>query len=146
MSLKLNILIQFGLAIILAVIIISLTNLLKTLPIDFGTILTLFYILVVFGQILFYFLTSYCTFLYTIINFILNFIVWVAQQVHLEKTFHDSCLYENEKYSFVIFILSGFLWAFNKIMIDKILKFMKVDLLDTNIIDQVFVKKKYLML
>lgn len=140
MSLKLNMLIQFGLAIIIVVVIISLTSLLKTLPIDFGTILTLFYLLVVFGQILFYFFTTYCTFIYTIIHFILNFIFWVAQQVQLEKIFQDSFLYENEKYSFIIFIFSGFLWAFNKVIIDKILKFMKFDLFDSNIIDKVFFK------
>ena len=47
----------------------------------------MFYILIVLSQVFFYLLTTYTNIWLTILSFILNFVLWVAEQVNLEAEF-----------------------------------------------------------
>ncbi len=111
--------IHFGLAIAFAISTAALTDLTTFLPIDIGWhFLTVLYILIVLGQIIFYFLTTYTNNWLTILSFILNFVLWVAEQVNLESFFQDTFFYQGKNMRYAVIILGGLLWAINKLFID----------------------------
>ncbi len=112
-------LIHFGIAIVFAVMTAALTDLTTPLPIDIGWhFLTVLYVLILLGLIAFYFLMTFTNFWLTILSFILNFILWVAEQVNFEKLFHDTFFYHNNKFRYGVIVLGGLLWAINKLIID----------------------------
>ena len=82
--------------------------------------LTVMYITVFTLQITFYYLTTNFKFGWTVLSFILNFILWTFEQVIIEKTFHDSIIYNGENWELGVYILGGLLWVTNKILIDKL--------------------------
>ena len=86
--------------------------------------LTALYILIGLAQILYYFLTTYLNISMTVISFIANFILWVAEQVNLEKIFSESFFYK--ELGFAVVLLGGVLWGINKIILDYIFFRMKV--------------------
>ena len=108
---------------------------LLTIPIFEGTMLvlpdigwhflTVFYITVFIMQITFYYLTTNFKFGWTILSFILNFLLWTFEQVIIEKTFHDSFIYKGENEKVGALILGGLLWVTNKILIDQLFNFNK---------------------
>ncbi len=125
--------IHFGIAIAFAVLTGALTDLTTFLPIDIGWhFLTVFYVLIMLGLIAFYYLTTYTYIWLTILSFILNFILWVAEQVNLEKFFHDTIFYQDNNFRYGVIILGGLLWAINKIFIDRLFILLKVNLSSTN--------------
>ena len=94
--------------------------------------LTVLYLLIVLGQIAFYFLTTYTNIGLTILSFILNFVLWVAEQVNLESFFHDTFFYQDNNFRYAIVVLGGLLWAINKLIIDRLFIAFKVNLSLTN--------------
>lgn len=103
---------------------------LLTIPIVEGTLsvlpdigwhfLTVIYVTIFVLQIVFYYLTTNFKFGWSILSFILNFILWIFEQVIIEKTFHDSIIYKGENWNVGVYILGGLLWVTNKILIDKL--------------------------
>ena len=81
--------------------------------------LTIIYATIFVMQITFYYLTTNFKFGWTALSYILNFILWIIEQVIIEKTFHDSIIYNSEKWKVGAYILGGLLWVTNKIIIDK---------------------------
>ena len=78
-------------------------------------------------QIFYYNLTTYTTIGLTITSFITNFIFWVVELVKFDNLFHDT--YLNDNYKILPIVLGGLLWGLNKLIIDKILKLLKMKLL-----------------
>ncbi len=80
------------------------------------------YIFILTGLIVFYRLTSILTIGWTVLSFIINFILWTAEQVLIEKKLHDTILYQEDGIAQVfVLTLGALLFAFNKILIDLIL-------------------------
>lgn len=126
-------LIHFAIAIAFAIATTALTDLTTILPIDIGWhLLTVLYVLIVIGLIVFYFLTTYTNIWLTILSFILNFILWVAEQVNLESLFHDIFFYQDNNFRYGVIVLGGLLWAINKLIIDRLFIVFKVKLSLTN--------------
>ncbi len=103
--------------------ILSLSsNLLFSLSSTLGVILLLLTYASIIGGLLFFYLltTRYKTWL-TILNLLLNLILWVTEQVAFEEHFHNSYLYQDENVGAVFVLAFGaFLWTFNKIVLDTI--------------------------
>ena len=108
---------------------------LLTIPVVEGTLallpdigwhfLTVTYITILVFQIIFYYLTTNYKFGWTVLSFILNFILWTFEQVTIEKNFHDSFIYKGDNYKIGVLILGGLLWVTNKILIDKLFDLSK---------------------
>lgn len=136
-------LIHFGIAIIFAISTAALTDLTTLLPIDIGWhFLTVLYVLIVLGQIAFYYLTTYANVWLTILSFILNFILWVAEQVNLERLFHDTFFYQENDFRYGVIVLGGLLWAINKLAIDRLYILLKVNLSLTNRAERLWTQKQ----
>lgn len=97
--------------------------------------LTIFYILIILTQILFYILTSYTKTWITLLSFILNFVLWVFEQVNLERYFQDSFFYQDNNFRYGVIVLGGLLWAINKLILDRIFIIFKVHASISNRID-----------
>lgn len=82
--------------------------------------LTVIYLTIFILQITFYYLTTNFKFGLTVLSFVLNFILWTIEQVVIEKNFHDSFIYQSENWKIATYVLSGFLWVTNKILIDQL--------------------------
>lgn len=103
---------------------------LLTIPIVEGTLavlpdigwhfLTVIYITIFILQIAFYYLTTNFNFGWTVLSFVLNFVLWTFEQVIIEKNLHDSFIYKGDNYKIGPLILGGLLWVTNKILIDKL--------------------------
>lgn len=136
-------LIHFGLAIIFAVLTVALTDLTTHLPIDIGWyFLTVLYVLIALGLIVFYRLTTYTKIWLTVLSFILNFVLWVAEQVNLERFFHDTFLYQDNRFRYAVIILGGLLWAFNKLIIDRLFILFKVNFTLTNRVENILTRQR----
>jgi hypothetical protein len=110
-----------GLSVILAVLIWTLTILTAKLFPDIGYgISTAVYLFILTGLIYYYVLTTYFSIGLSVVTFILNFILWVAEQVNIEKAFHDSFIYQANDKGFITLILGGLLWTVNKLLLDKV--------------------------
>lgn len=115
--------------------ILGLGLALLTIPILEGTFavlpdigwhfITVFYIIILVLQIIFYYLTTNFKFGLTSLSFLFNFVLWLLEQVLIEKNFHDSFIYKGANYKIGVFILGGLLWVTNKILIDKLFGFNK---------------------
>ena len=115
--------------------ILGLGLALLTIPILEGTFavlpdigwhfITVFYITILVLQITFYYLTTNFKFGLTSLSFLFNFVLWLLEQVLIEKNFHDSFIYKGTNYKIGVFILGGLLWVTNKILIDKLFGFNK---------------------
>jgi len=137
-----SVLLHFGIAIVFAVATAALTDLTTFLPIDIGWhFLTVQYILIVLGQIAFYFLTTYTNIWLTILSFILNFILWVAEQVNIESYFHDTFFYQDDNLRYAVIVLGGLLWATNKLIIDKLFSVLKANLSLINRIEKIWTRQ-----
>jgi hypothetical protein len=103
---------------------------LLTIPIVEGTLavlpdigwhfLTVIYVTIFILQITFYYLTTNFKFGWTVLSFVLNFILWTIEQVVIEKNFHDSFIYQGENWKIGAYVLGGLLWVTNKILIDQL--------------------------
>jgi hypothetical protein len=103
---------------------------LLTIPIVEGTLAVLpdigwHFLTVIYGtifilQITFYYLTTNFKFCWTVLSFVLNFVLWTIEQVVIEKNFHDSFIYQGEKWKIGAYVLGGLLWVTNKILIDQL--------------------------
>jgi hypothetical protein len=115
--------------------ILGLGLALLTIPIVEGTLvlfsdigwhfMTVIYVTIFVLQIIFYYLTTNYKFGWTALSFILNFILWTFEQVVIEKTFHDSFIYQGENWKIGAYVLGGLLWVSNKILIDQVLNLNK---------------------
>jgi hypothetical protein len=118
---------HFGLAILIAISTSILTLLIIKLFPEIGWhFLTVAYINILLGQIIYYYSTTYTTFPLTVLSFVLNFILWVIEQVFIEQTFHDSFVYQDERFRVIVVILGAFLWATNKLILDKVFALQNV--------------------
>lgn len=121
-----NIAIQFLLGLGLALITVSIVEISLTMLNDIGWhFLTVIYITILFLQIIFYYLATNFNIGWTVLSFILNFILWTFEQVIIEKSFHDSFIYQSENWKIGAYILGALLWVINKILIDELFKFNK---------------------
>ena len=112
---------NIGLAIILSLAVIGCVNLMSTYMIEYlgWHLLTVMYLLIVLSLIFHYYKTSYHKPIWiVVISFIINFVVWVTEQVNIESMFQASWLYNDNKVG--AFMLGGLLWAINKFVIDFI--------------------------
>jgi hypothetical protein len=108
---------------------------LLTIPIVEGTLavlpdigwhfMTVIYVTIFVLQITFYYLTTNYKFGWTALSFIVNFILWTLEQVVIEKTFHNTFIYQGESWKIGAYILGGLLWVTNKILIDQLLNLNK---------------------
>ncbi len=115
--------------------ILGLGLALLTIPIVEGTLallpdigwhfMTVIYVTIFILQITFYYLTTNYKFGWTALSFIANFILWTLEQVVIEKTFHDTFIYQGENWKIGAYILGGLLWVTNKILIDQLLNLNK---------------------
>ncbi|MES2620983.1 MAG: hypothetical protein V4615_09025 [Bacteroidota bacterium] len=87
--------------------------------------MTVIYITIFVFQITFYYLTTNYKFGWTVLSFIVNFILWTFEQVVIEKNFHDSFIYKGDNFKIGALILGGLLWVTNKILIDKLIDLNK---------------------
>jgi hypothetical protein len=103
--------------------------------------LILTYISTLGGLIIFYVLTSQYKIGLSILSFLLNLILWITEQIILEKHFHNSYLYQEENVRIVfVLALGAFLWGFNKIVLDVIFLLFRPKLHES-LLDK-FLKKK----
>lgn len=89
---------------------------------DIGwSILAVYYVLIMVGVTTHYWLTSRLWWPWIALSFLLNFPLWVFEQVQLEHHFEHTFLYSGDTRLFWVSIIGGSLWAFNKIAIDGLL-------------------------
>lgn len=115
--------------------LIGLGLALLTIPIVEGTLailpdigwhfMTVIYVTIFVLQITFYYLTTNYKFGWTALSFFVNFILWTLEQLAIEKTFHDSFIYQGENWKIGAYVLGGLLWVTNKILIDQLLNLNK---------------------
>ena len=124
---------HLGLSLIFAFIIAIISFSLTLTSIGWH-FLTIIYLLILLGQIFYYNLTTYTTIGLTITSFITNFIFWVVELVKFDNLFHDT--YLNDNYKILPIVLGGLLWGLNKLIIDKILKLLKMKFKSRNKLDE----------
>jgi|GEM_PF-2893587 len=133
-----SVLIHFGIAILLIVMLVIMPQLLTVFLSTEGGWNPVFIVYVFIGMelILFYFLTSYTNVSLSVSSFIWNFIFSIIELVCLDSYFQEvlSRIYDYLKYS--VFALPGFLWAMNKLIIDRVFILMKFSLSPTNRIER----------
>jgi hypothetical protein len=78
--------------------------------------LSVLYFSILLFQFVFYFLTTNFKFCWTILNFIINFVLWIAELINTEKIFQETYFYKEGK--ILVLIFGGFLWVTNKLIID----------------------------
>lgn len=76
--------------------------------------------LVLGGLLTHYHLTNLFRFRLTVLSFILNFILWTAEQVNIESTYYRTPLYQSTDYRYLVVLLGVLLWVTNKVIIDFI--------------------------
>ena len=81
-------------------------------------ILTVLYFTTLILQLTFYYLTTNFEIGLTVVSFIINFILWILEQVGLYNALHESWLYQNLSVGPIL--LGGLLWASNKMLIDYV--------------------------
>ena len=115
-------LLGLGLALLTIPIVVRTLSVLPDIGWGF---LTVIYITIFLIQITFYYLTTNFKLGWTVLSFILNFVLWTFEQVIIEKTFHDSFIYSGENWKIGTYILGGLLWVTNKIVIDQLFNLNK---------------------
>lgn len=110
---------QYIIGLTLGLLLVPVNNgLLEVLPNIGWHFLTLLYILILLFQVLYYFLTSKQRISWTIVNFFLNFILWTAELVFLEKNFGTTYLYNSSLNAYYLSVMGGLLWTTNKVILD----------------------------
>ena len=110
---------QYIIGLTLGFLLVPVNNgLLEVLPNIGWHFLTLLYILILLFQVLYYFLTSKQRVSWTIVNFFLNFILWTAEFVFLEKNFGTTYLYNSSLNGYYLSVMGGLLWTTNKVTLD----------------------------
>jgi hypothetical protein len=126
---------QYILGLTLGLLLMPITvGLLKILP-DIGWhFLTLAYIIILLFQQIFYYLTTEQRLRWTIVNYIINFVIWTAELVTLEKIFGETGLYNAELSSYYLPVMGGLLWTTNKLIIDRLFRLTnKIELVKSRI-------------
>lgn len=132
---------HIGIAVIFAILTAVLTDASILIFPNIGWhFLTVYFSLIGVAQITFYYLTTYTNIWFTVLSFILNFILWVAEQVNLESFFHDTFFYQDKNFRYAVIILGGLLWAGNKLIIDRLFVIFKVSLSLTNKADKIWMR------
>jgi hypothetical protein len=93
----------------------------------------LYMFLILGGLLIHYHLTNLFRFILTILSFFVNFVIWTAEQVNLESTFHYTPFYQSGDYKYLIVLLGTFLWVTNKIIIDFLFILFKAQTKEMNI-------------
>ena len=122
-NIGINFLCSFLLVVIIGVVVFT-SDLLTSLSSSFaGALLLLIYLLTIAGLICFYILTTQYKAWLTILNFLLNFVLWITEQIMLEGRFYNSYFYQDENAAAIFVLIFGaFLWTLNKIAFDNIFK------------------------
>jgi hypothetical protein len=93
-------------------------------------VMTIIFSLTLLALILFHWITNIFSPALSVISFVINFLIWVAEQVCFEKYFNQTFLYRDEETKFIfVFLFASFLFSLNKILIDFI--FIKLGLKPT---------------
>lgn len=101
-------------------------------------ILSIAYLTLFALQVTFYYLTTNFKIGWTISSFIINFILWTIELVVLEKSFHNTWIYQDSKIASIV--LGGILWATNKILLDKLFLLNKSMTIKTSKLEQLIKK------
>lgn len=113
---------HYLLAIALGLLVFGLSYLAMLIPMRGYGALWFMYAFILFAQGVFYGLTAVHGRMWSIVGFILNFVLWTTELVQLEHLLDGSAthrfLYHNDDYYALRFILGGVLWATNKLIID----------------------------
>lgn len=83
--------------------------------------LTVLYSVILLLQVVFYYLASYHSLRWTVLNFVVNYVLWVFEQVQIEQSFGDSFIYQGEKNGVYVLVLGAILWVTNKLLFDAFL-------------------------
>ena len=124
---------HLGLSLIFAFVIALILFLLSLTSIGWH-FFSFIYLLILLGQIVYYRLTTYTNIRLTILSFITNFIFWVIELVKFDTLFHNS--YPNDNYKIIPIVVGGLLWGLNKLTIDYIFKFLKMNFKSKNKLDE----------
>ena len=124
---------HLGLSLIFAFVIELISFLLSLISIGWH-FLTIIYLLILLGQIVYYRLTTYTNIRLTILSFITNFIFWIIELVKFDNLFHVS--YPNDNYKIIPIVVGGLLWGLNKLTIDKIYKLLKMNFKSRNKLEE----------
>ncbi len=102
------------------------------------------YLLIIGGLIVFYKLTSILKEKgWIFLSVSLNFIFWTTQLILIELEFLKTIFYQNEKISAVfILVLSGLLFAINKIILDEIMMLLGAKTKEEMLIAKLLKRKK----
>lgn len=84
----------------------------------------LYLFLILGGLLAHYHLTNLFRF---ILSFFTNFVMWTAEQVNIESTFHYTSFYQSEDLKYLVVFLGAFLWVTNKIIIDFVFILFKAE-------------------
>jgi len=87
----------------------------------------LYLFLILGGLLAHYHLTNLFRFILTILSFFANFVMWTAEQVSIESTFHYTPFYQSENLKHLVILLGAFLWVTNKIIIDFVFILFKAE-------------------
>ena len=111
---------QYLLGLGFALLIVPIENVcVAVLPNIGWHFLTIVYVTIIVFQILFYHLTTCYNPRWTTFTFLANFVLWVFEQVQIEKKFHDSFIYQRDDKIYVL-VLGALLWVTNKVVIDHL--------------------------
>jgi hypothetical protein len=137
-----KIIVHYLFSLVLAALVFISFFLIEMIPSPGYQFLTYMYISILLGLVLYYFLMTYFKIRLTILSFILNFVLWVAEQVNISSEFQDTFLYHNDNFRIAIVILGGFLWTTNKILLDWLFIKMKANANSSNHLDKLLEKVK----
>ena len=116
--------IHFALGIGLGLLAFGAIHLMMLIPGVGHGIFTVLYVLILLAQGVFYARTAVHRKLWSTINFVANFILWVTELVQLEHLLEGSSahrlFYHNDSYYWLRFALGGVFWATNKLVLDLI--------------------------
>lgn len=130
---------QYVLAIVLSMLIIPVVEFSVFIFPDIGWhFLTVLYVTILLLQVSFYYLTSRLNLGLSVLSFVLNFILWVAENVNIDSIFADTYFYKECRYA--VIMLGSILWATNKIFIDVVFSMSKKIVLKNSKIDKLMLQ------
>lgn len=114
--------------IVLAILVFGFSTFVQSLPIPGYGALGYMYAFTLGAQVTYYWLTSTNHLKHAILNFILNFFLWITELVQLEHLLDGTgihrIIYRSDELYVLRSLLGGILWASNKLLIDKFVPFV----------------------
>lgn len=116
---------HYALGITLGLVVFMISYLAMLVPgIGYGVLLVI-YTVTLLAQGAFYGLTAAHGRAWSTMSFVVNLVLWVTELVQLEHLLEGSSahrfLYHDDDSYALIYVLGGFLWATNKLVLDKLI-------------------------